>query len=304
VRQFIFLDDRSADGTREYLSDQADCAIITSELTYGQYVDGKKADVIWRSEIPRAYCERKWVLVVDADEFIELPPQMKQLSELTAVLDNKRASAVGAVMVDFYPAHARDLEDGTTPGSRAELLSRYPYFDGCPHGHWLAGKNKFEQVYGGVRDRLLEAQGIAHGASTRKMSVFRNFRKQLQRFIGIEKRKHFNALHKVPLVRWSSELEYLSSHMLNRAPCRGVQLPLMHFKFTGSIFGKVHTAIGSGAYHRQSAEYLVYDDLLSAMLKSDASFLGQCSRSYGGAQDFVDCGISFFDGPGLAAATE
>jgi glycosyl transferase family 2 len=285
VRQFIFLDDRSADGTREYLSDQADCAIITSELTYGQYVDGTRAHVFWRTELPRAYAQQGWALVVDVDEFLELPPGYRSITDLTHALGVRGASAVGAVMVDFYPARISDLDDQTHPTDKAELFARYPFFDDLPHGHWIEGKNKFRQLYGGVRDRLVKAYGVGSAAAPAKQSAARSVRKALQRRLGLATPKYFSAIHKVPLVRWSVPHRYVSSHTIERAPCSGMQLGLIHFKFTGSLVAKIDAAIASGAYHRQSETYYAYRALLSAMRDADGAFLWENSREYSCKRD-------------------
>src|SRR5665648_605706 len=57
VSRFVFLDDGSSDEGPGYLMRQADCALVVSDLTYGQFVEGKKVDVIWRTSLPRAYCD-------------------------------------------------------------------------------------------------------------------------------------------------------------------------------------------------------------------------------------------------------
>ncbi len=51
VSRFVFLDDGSTDEGPDYLMRQADCAVVVSDLTFGQFVDGKKADVIWRTAL-------------------------------------------------------------------------------------------------------------------------------------------------------------------------------------------------------------------------------------------------------------
>ena len=150
VARFIFLDDHSSDGTREYIAAQSDCGLLGSELTFSQLVDGKKAHELWRSEIPRHYCDDQWTLVVDVDEFLHLPPPIRDLQSFVSALDDRGERVVGAVMVDFYPSSIGGLEDGNPPASKAELFERYPYFDACVHGHWLPEENKFHRLYGGA----------------------------------------------------------------------------------------------------------------------------------------------------------
>jgi hypothetical protein len=301
VSRFVFLDDRSTDEGPDYLMRQADCALVVSDLTFAQTVDGKKVHVIWRTELARAYCDGQWALVVDVDEFLELPPGFESLEAFTLALDAQGCSAVGAVMVDFYPEHSAGLELSTPPASAAELFARYPYFDDCPHGQWLDGRNEFQRTYGGVRARLVAAHGIEQPG--RKLSLWRRMKQRVRQLVGREKPKSFNAIQKVHLIRWSDQHEYLSARTTNVAPCDGIQLPLAHFKFTGSLARKIETAIASGAYHGNSSEYHAYERLLSEMKRTDASFLCSYSRKYADKSDLLKSGLLRFGGLASAEAT-
>src|SRR5262249_16291170 len=88
---------------------------------------------------------------------------------------------------------------------------------------------------------------------------------------------------------------HTSPHKANRAPDAGIQLPLMHFKFTGSLLQKIDFAIESEGYDRQSADYRAYRDLLAIMMQRDASLLGRNSRRYSSKQDFIPSRILRFD---------
>lgn len=294
AKHFVILDDRSDDGTTEYLMSQDDCTVVNSDLTYGQYIDGKKADVLWRTELPQKYCHGRWGVLVDADEFLELPPGFEQLEAFTHILDGKNIDTVGAVMVDFYPDKAIDLQQREAPRSKSDLLTRYPYFDDCHYGSWIDGCNEFRRAYGGVRQRLMQEHQIALYGQKRA-SAFRAIKSGVRKLIGTEKQKSFCALYKVPLIRWDESCFHINSHKTNRAPADGIQLPLMHFKFTGSLLQKIDFAIESGGYDRQSSDYRAYRDLLGVMMQRDASLLGRNSRKYSSKQDFISNGILKFD---------
>lgn len=288
VRQFIFLDDGSSDGGFEYLKEQPDCALLISGATYGQYVDGKKAHVVWRTMIPRTYCKETWALVVDADEFLELPPGFENVATFVEALDARGSTAVGAVMIDFYPSHVKDLELTTTPQTKSELFSRYPFFDDYPHGYWSRGK--FIRINGGVRDRLLRQHGLFPDSS------LRSARERIRQILKLKaKKRFFNAIQKVPLVRWLEDYEYLSSHSLNVAPTDGVLLPLIHFKFTGSLVEKIRGALESRAYYKESSEYQLYEKLLAKMRKADSFFICEHSRRYNDVSDLVRNGLVRFE---------
>lgn len=282
--RFVFLDDQSTDGGLDFLLQQPDCGVLTSDLTYGQFIQGEKVDVLWRNALALTYSKNRWALVVDADEFLKLPIGFHTLDELVTSLDKLACTAVGAIMVDFYPESVDELKNATPPRDAAEMFARHPYFDDLPHGQWVKDRNEFRRYYGGVRDRLMKAYGIDCSKRRRPLQTIKE---QLRRAIGYKKPKGFNAIHKVPLMSWCDGTEYKSTHIANRPPFPGIHLPLVHFKFTGSFGRKISTAISSGAYHNNSAAYFEYAKLLDEMQKQQGSFIGSCSRAYRNRSDFL-----------------
>lgn len=292
VSRFVFLDDGSDDGGLEYLLQQADCGVVTSELAFDQPVNGKRAETVWRTALAQTYCDDRWTAVVDADEFIVLPPGYDNLARFTDKLDEMGARIIGAAMIDFYPANIADLDNSAPPGGSAELFDRYPYFDDYPHGRWERGT--FWRAYGGVRARLITSHGLAKAAKPK--SLEQSIRSAWLKLLGRSKPAGFNAIHKVPLVRWTSRYEYVHPHSLNTAPRSDIQLPLAHFKFTGSFASKTAAAMVKGAYFSNDAR--VYVDLLDAMRRGDGSFLCDVSRRYSRSEDFVASELVRFPGVG------
>jgi hypothetical protein len=292
VSRFVFLDDGSTDGGFEYLLQQPDCGMVTSELHYDQFVDGKRAETIWRSSMAKTYCDGRWAAVVDVDEFIVLPPSIESLTDFTHQLDAMGAGVIGAAMIDFYPANIADLEDASPPKDAEELFARYPYFDDCPHGRWKRGR--FWRAYGGTRSRLLMAHGFEE--SPRRKSWEEFIRSTWLRLTGRSKPPGLGAIQKVPLVRWAPGYEYVHPHSLNVAPRDDVQLPLAHFKFTGSFSEKIAQSITRSSYLAHN--YTMFCGLVEAMRRAGGSFLCDVSRKYSGSQDFVESELIRF--PGLA----
>ena len=292
VTQFVFLDDRSTDGSREYLMEQPDCAVVGADATFGQVVDGKKrAVILWRTALAQQFTLNKWALVVDLDEFLVLPPGYPDIPVLVAELDRQGRSVIGAIMIDFYPDNISGLLDASRPANKKELFARYPYFDDCYHGHWVGGR--FERAYCGATERLFERYGLtleANKPSARMKTEAGMASKLLSRFRP-QQRNFELVIHKVPLVRWNLTREYSSSHSLNIPPDAEIQLPLVHFKFTGSLFSKVRTAVTSGAYSMKSAKYRTLDELLARMTAADGTFLCKNSRKYVDSKDFLRSGI-------------
>ncbi len=296
IEQFVFLDDGSVDGGLEYLQAQNDCAIIASHYRYGDYVDGKRVDVIWRNMLPRTYCAGRWAILVDVDELLQFPVGFDSAISFTAAIERLGHTAVGATMIDFYPAHVDGLSNAEAPASAAELIGRYPYFDNVRHGHWVDGENRYHRVYGGVRDRLLRTHGMEPPQA--RATPLRLLKQALRSSLGLKRDKNqfFNALKKVPLIKWSEPHEYVTSHAISKPPASGTQLPLMHFKFTGSLAAKIDAAIATGSYSNKSAEYHLYRALLLAMRDSgNGSFLCADSREFRDKSDFIENGLLRFD---------
>ena len=297
VTQFIFLDDRSTDGSLEYLMEQPDCAVMEADATFGQVVDGKnRAVIVWRTALARQFSMNKWALVVDLDEFLELPPGYANLPALIAELDRHGHSAVGAIMIDFYPADISHLFDATRPSTKGKLFAQYPYFDDCYHGQWVGGR--FKRAYSGATERLFQRYGLtlaSQRTSAHHTTVVGLTKSFLER-LGVRERKFELEIKKVPLVRWNAEREYVTSHSLNVPPGDGLQLPLVHFKFSGHIFEKVRSAVTSGAYSMNSAKYRVLELLLAKMMDDNGTFLCKHSHRYSDSSDFLRSGIMRIDG--------
>ena len=66
VTRFLWLDDRSADGSREILTDQADVDLLASNVSYREAHRGR----LWREMIIDRYGRNRWYVMVDTDEFL------------------------------------------------------------------------------------------------------------------------------------------------------------------------------------------------------------------------------------------
>ena len=291
ITQFLFLDDRSDDGTFEYLCSQPDCVVAGSALRYGEWINGRRAGHVWKSSIPHKYLLGSWAICADADEFLFIPPKFSTFNEFTALLDMRGISAVAATMVDFYPATLNELETNPPPVNKMELFSGYPWFDAGPYFKWSLFSKKPIVLDGGVRERLWQKHGISkrrYFKSGLKLAVHR-----VKCFFFGD--RNINSIGKVPLVKWSADKFYLHSHTLNQQPDRSIVLPIAHFKFTSYLAKKIEMAIASRAHSGGSRAYFAYADLLAAMRAGDRSFLGPKSVKFTGVEDFAANGLMKFD---------
>jgi len=287
VGQFIFLDDRSDDGSFEYLADQPDCILASSPLRYGDRVGGQRAAHLWKNEIPRLFLQGQWAICADADEFLFLPTAFRFLETFTRVLDEQGITAVSATMVNFYPANISEMESSGAPSNAAELFAAYPWFDAGPYFRWSAFGNRQIVLHGGVSERLLKKFNISKRSMSKSglsLAIHR-----LKRLLLGD--RNINSIGKVPLVRWSACRQYLHSHNLNERPDRNIILPLAHFKFTSALYEKIEAALASRAHAGGSRAYLAYAEILAMMKAGDGSFL------YPGSVKFVS--IESFSASGL-----
>lgn len=290
IRQFIMLDDRSDDGSLDFLRSQPDCVILASPLRYGDKIGGRRAAHLWKNWIPQRFFPGKWAICADADEFIFFPPQFSGVDQFIAHLDRTGTTAVAAVMVDFYPESIAQMESLEAPKSLSDLFAKYAWFDAGPYYRWPGGQPRPKILHGGVRERLLRKFVI----SKRDMHKT-SFQILLRRLKSIfVKDRNVGSIHKVPIVKWTAGREYLHSHTLNEAPGRDFILPIAHFKFTSLLHQKIEQAIASKAYSKGSRTYFAYAELLKAMHECDGSFLDARSVKFHGVADFVAADLASF----------
>ena len=121
--QFLILDDSSSDGTREFLSAQTDCLVLSSDLGFGDPVaasgeDGARttrAGTLLKKIIPQKYLKNKYAVYADADEFLILPEGIDDIRTAIRILERDRIACVAASLIDFYPQGLVDLDRCSAP---------------------------------------------------------------------------------------------------------------------------------------------------------------------------------------------
>lgn len=234
IAHFLFIDNDSDDGSREYLADQPDVSIWTTTASY------KKADfgVRWMNWISRKYCHNHWTLTVDVDEFFVYPfCDTRPIPALTDWLDNSGLKSFSAMLIDMYPKgdiRAVPYREGQDPFEIAEwfdsgnyTLSTNPEY----YNLWIQGGPRARNFF---RDDPINAP----------------------------------SLNKIPLVKWNKRFAYIqSTHML--LP-RGLNLvydteggekasgALLHAKFLDTLVGKAEEEITRRQHYASSREYAAY----------------------------------------------
>jgi hypothetical protein len=181
----------------------------------------------------------KWCVTVDPDEFLVYPHcEQRDLHSLTARLDAIGQPSLYTVLLDAY---------AQGPLSRAVLAPDADPFEVCP---WFDRFNLSQRFDA-------ETQGFWVQGGVR-----------MRRFFA-DRPEQAPALNKVPLVRWTSGLRYVSSmHHLNdlRLNCTVHERPdavsgaLFHFKYLSLLREKASEEMVRGEHYAGSTEYKAYFD--------------------------------------------
>lgn len=234
VSHFLIIDNGSDDGSREYLAEQPDVSLWTTEDSYKQANFG----VHWMNWISRKYCHGHWTLTVDPDEFFVYPfCDTRPICALTAWLDNSGRKSFSAMLLDMYPkGDLRQIPyaEGQNPFEIAE------WFDS---GNYTISVNPDYYnlwIQGGPRARIFFKDDPYNAPS----------------------------LNKIPLVKWDRRYAYIqSTHML--LP-RGLNLVyeteggemasgvLLHAKFLNTLVSKAEEELVRRQHYASSREYVAY----------------------------------------------
>lgn len=252
VGHFLFVDNDSEDGSREYVMGQPDCSVWTTDGSY----KASRFGVDWINSLLMTYADGHWALTVDVDEFLVYPfCDTRPIPALTDWLDASSVKSFGTMILDMYPKgnlSAQPYREGQNPFEIA------CWFD--PGNYTISRNWEFRNLWiqGGPRRRVFFA----------------------------DQPKKAPALNKIPLVRWQKRYAYASStHML--LP-RGLNLVfdesggektsgvLMHAKFIDTFSAKTNEEIKRGQHYADGVEYKAYHD----SLQEDLAFWCKWSERY------------------------
>ena len=234
VDHFLMVDNGSTDGSREYLAEQGDISLWTTDASYKRARYG----VDWMNALASRHGHGHWCLTVDVDEFFVYPfCDTRPIRALTDWLDASAIRSFGAMLLDMYPKGPIDAVPYTEGQDPFEIA---PWFDA---GNYTLQKNsRFGNLWiqGGPRARVFFADEPAHAP----------------------------ALNKIPLVRWERRYAYVSStHTL--LP-RGLNLVydewggekasgvLLHAKWLSPFVEKAEEELTRRQHYAGSREYRAY----------------------------------------------
>lgn len=193
IERFVVVDNGSCDGTFEWLLAQPDVELWHCPAGFRAAQGGMR----WINHLLEGM-EAAWMLYVDVDELVVLPPDTRDLPAFVRRLDEAGWDAAAGFMLDMHPRCWRDLA-AFAPGG--DPLAACPFFT-CDHFAVGDTMSPWFDMVGGVRAR---------------------------RFGTSEK------LRKVPFLRVASGGRYLDSH--STTPVRTVRnaFALLHFKMVKEV---------------------------------------------------------------------
>ena len=146
INQFAFLDDKSTDGTREYILSQNDTELFTVSKDYKNLLR-----IAWINRILAYYGFNRWYLVVDSDELLVFDNfENRSLTDFIISLNNENITAASGIMIDMYPKIAY-----TNCQEKSGIYDNMDYFD--KSGYF---QNKLSEISGGMRYRCFNIQLI------------------------------------------------------------------------------------------------------------------------------------------------
>lgn len=238
VGHFLFVDNGSDDGSREYLAMQGDVSVWSTQASYRQARFGMD----WLTLLQRRHGHNHWCLTVDADEFLVYPfCETRPLRALTDWLDLSQVRSFSTLLLDMYPKGDPGLQPYVEGQNPFDLAA---WFDS---GNYSISRNdRYGNLWiqGGPRARVFFADKPASAP----------------------------ALNKIPLVKWNRRYAYVNStHML--LP-RGLNLVydgwggekasgvLLHAKFLDTFAAKAEEEITRRQHFADSVEYRAYRETL------------------------------------------
>lgn len=225
VEQFFIVDNGSTDGTTQFLLSQTD---VYTYYTRDRFSASPGSGLVWKHELLDHYCDKRWVLAVDADELLIWPNcEEERIPEFIQKITRAGATALFTLMIDMYSEKGFG-EIGYEPG--LPFLDFFPYFDPGPFSAAPARLFPYREIFGGVRARLFKEMNVNH---------------------------HSPTVSKIPLLYWQKGQRFRHSqhfleHDMRLAPVRGA---LLHFKMLDDLPEKCANDSIRDEYYAGGREY-------------------------------------------------
>jgi hypothetical protein len=231
IKAFIIADNCSDDGTREYLMDQADVVLYSSDTEYKHSHYG----VAWQQAILANHCLNKWVLVADADELIVFDQsEFNSLHDLTHAAEAKSHDCIRIDMIDMYPFDELDNADF----KKDNPFDVANWFDAEPLAEWRLGSGWYSNsinLSSSLRHRI-DRNAEPNAFVSQKYAFFRY----------------------KPWMRFSQGIHYASGTKVS-----DIRAWFAHFKYHSCFKEKVEQEIRRAQHYDGAKEYKRYASMLA-----------------------------------------
>lgn len=255
VERFIFIENASTDGTREYLLSQVDSNVYYTEDSYA----GSNCGIDWLNELISKFGTNHWILTLDADEMFIYPNcETVNLRQLTKYLDMEEAQAIKSFLIDMY---ADKPIKYSVYKSGERFLNCCSYFDSDSYQEF--NKDNLP-IRGGPRHRL-----FWEGYNREKLSPY---------------------LINIPLIKWRKDLKYeRGTHVISNLRLASLIGGKLHFKFFSDFFTSAEVEATRNEHWDDAAQYKTYWDVLSKNTNLSAMYDG--SLKYKDSMQLVRLGL-------------
>ena len=252
IRCFVFVDNCSDDGTREYLVSQPDAVVYSADTEYRRSHYG----VTWQQAVMGNLCLGKWVLLADADEFLVYEDcETVPLAELTRSIDRENRDGALLYMIDMYPYG--DLGDADF--AKGEPFALAPYFDKDPLIELRFGGGSYSNSRNFVN-------GLRHRIAPSRINAYVSQKYALFRYR--------------PWIRVSEGVHYSANIAVSAKP-----LFFAHFKYHAGFKHKVLTEVSRNQHFNGAEEYRRY---IAMLAEGMGGFGAEASTTrYRGSRSFV-----------------
>ncbi|MEM2174560.1 MAG: glycosyltransferase family 2 protein, partial [Candidatus Micrarchaeia archaeon] len=261
VGSFVFIDNLSDDGTREYLLEQPDVVVFSVDTEYKASHYG----ICWQHAILSNFCIGKWVLLLDADEFLVYENcEEVNIKDFLNNVESMGFKGVRADLIDVYPKKLEFLD--LSKNSPFEVAI---FFDKEPLIPIIYGAGVYSNC------EIAYSSNLRHRISTdAHISDFTNVKYPIFKYY--------------PWIRFSEGVHFVtpSENFLEG------EAFLFHFKYHSDFKKKVVTEVLRKQHFENAREYIryyialernkgdLYDENISLKYESSKQFIQYMRRFY------------------------